>query len=165
MTSKTINVGLAEVVVSSGSDVLLCLALGSCVAIVLYDFKSKIGGLAHVMLPRGSESEIEHNPGKFANTAIEFVLREMLKKGAKKEYIKAKIVGGAHMLSGNHKSFYRVSDSIGARNIYAIKQILSCKGIPIEVEDTGSNYARSVNFFLDSGRLIVKSFCKGTKNL
>jgi chemotaxis protein CheD len=163
--SKTINVGLAEAVVSSSPDILLCLALGSCVAIVLYDFKSKIGGLAHVMLPRSNETKTEHSPGKFANTAIEFVLREMLRKGSSKEHIKAKIVGGAHMFSGKQKSFHGISDSIGARNIYAIRQILFYEGIAIEAEDTGDNYARSVNFFLDSGRLVVKSFRKGTKDL
>ncbi|MBI4743699.1 MAG: chemotaxis protein CheD [Actinobacteria bacterium] len=163
--TRMINVGLAEVIVSYSPDVLLCVALGSCVAIILYDFESMIGGLAHIMLPYGNEMEINHKPGKFADTAVEFMLEEMLKKGAKKEYIKAKIVGGAHMFSENSKSFNKINSSIGAKNIYAVKQILSRKHIPIEKEDTGKNYARSLEFFLDSGKVIIKSIRKGTREI
>ncbi len=159
---KIINVGLAEVKTAGKPHVLATPSVGSCVVITLYDELIGIGSMAHIMLPDISLAKAKNNRAKFANTAVEIMLKEMTELGAARRRIKAKIVGGANMFptvnrnSGLH---------IGLRNIVAVKNELKKRKIRLVVEDTAGNYGRSVEFFLETGVVRTKSALHGNREI
>ena len=159
--SEIIKVGMADLKVCVSPNGLTTLGLGSCVGIAIRDPVTKIGGLAHVMLPdstaiRGSEGNI----AKYANTGIVELVRQMEAKGAQKSRMKAKIAGGAMMFAFQNKSeLVRVGD----RNVEAAKKKLGELGIPILAEDTGANYGRTVIFYPETGDYIIRAVGKPEK--
>jgi len=158
--NKELSVGIAELKIAENPKILTCPALGSCVAIVLYEENLKIGALAHIMLPDSSEIKKSKNSAKFADTAIKSMIEVLTRKGADKKRLTAKIVGGAHMFNAKNG----IMNNIGLRNVTAAKNILMQEGIKIISEDTGKNYGRTVRFYTSDGKLIVRSI-KGKKEI
>ncbi len=156
--SQSITVGISDLNVTSAPNVLVTYALGSCVGICLYDPITKVGGLAHIMLPSSQLSAAGHSPHKFADTATVELVRQMEMKGANKVRIKAKIAGGAQMFAAISNSSIA---NIGARNIVAVKEVLEKLSIPILAEDTGKNYGRTLYFNTMDGTMLIKSAIKG----
>lgn len=151
MDSGLVNVGVAQVKTGSKSTVLRTI-LGSCIGICIYDRMKKIGGMAHILLPKDTTGGL--NPEKYADTAIPLLINRLVKEGAKKEFMSAKIAGGASMF----KFESNISlGQIGERNIEETKKLLEKSGIPILEEDTGGNAGRVINFFLDDGHLRVRA--------
>ncbi len=151
MNGSLINVGVAQVKTGSNPAILRTI-LGSCVGICIYDRIKKIGGLAHILLPEDTSGGA--SPEKYANTAIPLMVERLLKEGGKKEYMSAKIVGGASMF----KFASNVSlGQIGERNVEETKKVLTQLKIPILEEDTGGNAGRVIDFFLNDGHLKVKA--------
>ncbi len=148
--------GMGEYVVSHNDDTLMALGLGSCIGVAIVDEEAGIGGLAHVMLPDSAECQRENetNPNKFADKAIPNMIEEMVKKGAKKERMKAKIAGGGHM-------FTSIMDenqmNIGKRNGEAVIKVLETQGIPLTAKDIGGSLGRTVRFDLAKKKLIIKT--------
>ena len=116
-----IKVGMADLNVIKAPGILTTLGLGSCVGIALYDKPNRVAGLAHIMLPSSKEIKNNENKAKFADTGIELLIARMVKEGAVKERLIAKIVGGAQMFSFNNNSSIL---KIGERNIQATKEKL-----------------------------------------
>ena len=156
--SLTITVGISELNVTTSPNVLVTYALGSCVGICLYDPVTKIGGLAHIMLPSSQNSTAQNNPYKFADTATVELVKRMEQNGASRARIKAKIAGGAQMFAAISNSSIA---NIGARNTAAVKEILAKLAIPILAEDTGKNYGRTLYFNTQDGTMRIKSAIKG----
>jgi len=130
---------------------IVCLGLGSCVAIILYDPVVRIGGVAHVLLPK---SPIKcDNEGKYADTGTRKLVKEMLNHGAKKERLVAKLVGGAQMFPNLNLSIA----NIGRENSMIIRSILRELMIRIVAEDLGGNRGRSAYFDTSDGHITVKS--------
>lgn len=157
---EIIKVGMADLKTCQSPDVLTTLGLGSCVGIVLFDSLKKIAGLAHVMLPDSKQIRNNTNKAKFADTAIDVLIEEMKKLGASEERLTAKLAGGAQMFA-----FASGSDlmRIGERNAEASRRILKAKGIKIISEDTGANYGRTIEFYSDTGKLLIKTIGKEPK--
>ena len=151
MGMKLINVGVAQLKIASG-DVVLRTILGSCIGICVYDKIKKIGGLAHVLLPNDTSGG--RKPEKYADTAIPLLINQLIKDGAKKEFMSAKIIGGASMFK--FKSSLSLGQ-IGNRNIEETKKSLSENGIAILAEDLGGNVGRVIDFFMNDGHLKVKA--------
>lgn len=149
--SQIITVGVAQIRNSSSPNVLRTI-LGSCVAICIYDRMKKIGGMAHVLLPVNLKRTV--NPEKYADTAIPLLVKSLLQEGAKKENLSAKITGGASMFKFGSNI---VLGQIGDRNIEQTKIELQKLNIPILVEDVGGNLGRVIDFYLEDGRMKVKS--------
>ena len=149
-----IKVGMADLQCASHPNILTTLGLGSCVGIALYDSKTKIIGLAHVMLPSSLQARNNSNTAKFADTAIVCLLEDMIKAGALKTNIVAKIAGGSQMFA-----FSELSDTIriGTRNVISTKEKLQELKIPIISEDTGGNYGRTIELYSNDGKLIIKT--------
>ena len=142
---------MAEFAISSAPGVLITIGLGSCVGIALYDKRSKIGGLLHIMLPTNKK---DLKPAKYADTGIPHMIEEMEKKGAKKRRMVAKIAGGAQMFSmGGDNSGLKV----GERNVIKVKDILKEKNIDIIGEDVGKNYGRTMKFYTEDGKVLITS--------
>ncbi|GMA99737.1 chemotaxis protein CheD [Pelosinus sp. IPA-1] len=160
--SELIKVGMADYKVGRNPSSLISYGLGSCVGIALYDPVSKIGGLAHIMLPDSTQARSAENPAKFANTALPLMLDEMIKLGAVKSRITAKIAGGAQMFT-----FANATDvmRVGERNSEAVRMLLKKMDIKLVADDTGGNYGRTVELQLDTGIYRVRTIAKGEKEL
>jgi len=160
---KTLPVEIADFKVAKNSAVLETTSLGSCVGIVLYDPVNKIGGLAHILLPDSSISKAQtSSPAKFADTGIRAMIEEMIKLGGQKNCFRAKIAGGANMFESVLPD---PCMAIGERNVEAVKKVLAEEKIPIVGEDTGKNYGRTLIFYIETGKVIVKSAQYGTKEI
>lgn len=159
---QVIRVGIADLNIAKSPDILVTLGLGSCVGVALYDKVTKIGGLAHVMLPDSTQARSSQNPAKFADTAIPLLIEKMERAGASKSRLVAKIAGGAQMFSFSDKNLQL---SIGKRNVEAVKAVLAEQKIPLVAEDTGGSYGRSVELHTDSGKFIVRTVGHGIKEL
>ncbi|WP_059034363.1 chemotaxis protein CheD [Tepidanaerobacter syntrophicus] len=154
---------MAEYKAAKSPYSLITLGLGSCVGVTLYDNLTKVGGLAHVMLPDSTLSgKKDYNPGKFADTAIDVLIEEMLKLGASKNRMVSKIAGGAQMFQ--IKSENNIMQ-IGKRNVEAVRNKLNQLNIRIIAEDVEGNYGRTIEFFCEDGRLAVRTIGHGTRIL
>ncbi|MGL5677370.1 MAG: chemotaxis protein CheD [Cellulosilyticaceae bacterium] len=160
MSGEIIKVGMADLNVAKHPSILTTLGLGSCVGVALYDPLTKVGGLAHVMLPDSTQIKNNTNPAKFADTGIDLLIERMVEKGARTQRLVAKIAGGAQMFAFQHMD---ESMRIGARNIQAVKERLDKYKIPILADDTGDNYGRTIELYTETGTLVVKTIGHGTK--
>ncbi len=160
--SELIKVGMADYKTGRNPSSLISYGLGSCVGIALYDSLNKIGGLAHIMLPDSTQARSAENPAKFANTALPLMLDEMIKMGASKGRITAKIAGGAQMFT-----FANATDvmRVGERNAEAVRMLLKKMDIRMIADDTGGNYGRTVELRLDTGIYRVRTIAQGEKEL
>jgi chemotaxis protein CheD len=160
--SQVIKVGMADLKVTGPPEVLSTLGLGSCIGICLYDPVTKVSGLAHIMLPSSQTIRNNSNRAKFADTAIDDMIKEMITKGANKRRLVGKIAGGAQMFSFSSSNDMM---KIGARNADAVRSILKDMGIPIKADDTGGNFGRTIEFYPEDGRLLIKTIGHGTKTV
>lgn len=158
--SEIIKVGMADLNVCKSPDGITTLGLGSCVGIAIRDKVSKVGGLAHVMLPDSTAIENNSNKFKFADTGIEELVKQIIALGGNKARFEAKIAGGAQMFAFQNKSDML---RVGERNVEASKIKLKQLGIPIIAEDTGLNYGRTVIFYPETGDFIIRSAGKPEK--
>ncbi len=154
MDSEVINVEIGDYAVIKCPGRILSNALGSCVAIVLYDERNKIGALAHVMLPCAPKNQEIKKPGKYANTAVQTMISEMKKLGTNRNgRIRAKLIGGAHMFKKNPED----GKSIGNRNVEFAREALKNTKIKLSKEETGGNCARNVTLDTDNGKVIISN--------
>lgn len=155
--SETIKVGMADLKVCKSPDAITTLGLGSCVGIAIRDPQTKIGGLAHVMLPDSKQIKDNSNIPKFADTGIEELVRQVVAAGAMKSRLQAKIAGGAQMFAFQNKSdLVRV----GERNVQATIEKLRELGIPLLAQDTGKNFGRTVIFYPENGDFLIRAVGK-----
>lgn len=154
-----IKVGMADLKTCVSPNGVTTLGLGSCVGIAIRDPVTKIGGLAHVMLPDSTAIKNGYlNVAKFADTGIVELVKQMEKLGANRSRMVAKIAGGATMFSFQGGS--STMGQVGQRNVEATKAKLKDLKIPILAEDTGQNYGRTVVFFPETGDFHIRAVGK-----
>ncbi len=163
MAENSIVLGMADLMVVSAPIKLITLGLGSCIGLVVYDSFAKIAGMAHIMLPDSRGLHASEKVGKFADTAVPAIIEEMLKKGATRARIKAKIAGGAQMFSlpGASAEFL----TVGAKNVSETKKRLARLGIALIASDTGGNKGRTIEFSTSNWMLKVKTLGKGVSEI
>ena len=159
-----VKVGIADMNIVKSPNVIRTSGLGSCVGVVIYDQIREIAGLAHVMLPDSSLSKTDNfNRAKYADTAVGDLVNLLLRNGANKSTLKAKIAGGAQMFQ------FRTANAdimrIGSRNVEAVKQQLYHYRIPILAEDVGGNSGRTIEFNPTSGLLYIRTVNQGEKEI
>jgi chemotaxis protein CheD len=143
---------MAEIAVSRHeADVLVALGLGSCIGVALLDRTSYVAGLAHVVLPESREGTTV--PGKFADTAVPELLRQIIALGAAKQRLTAVLVGGAQMFAGGGSG----SLDIGRRNEQAVRSALAVAGITITAAVTGGSSGRTMRVHLGPGLVTCKA--------
>lgn len=159
-----IKVGMACWKVAKDGDQLVTFGLGSCVGLALWDRATQIGVMAHIMLPDSKQIRLrqEINPAKFADTALEIMLKKLAKMGISKSRLCAKIVGGANMFNFNNKGS---NMAIGPRNVIAVKKSLEAEGIPLVAEDTGGSSGRSLEFSSSTGMIRVRIALTGEREI
>lgn len=155
--TDVIKVGMADMKAAKAPQRLLTSGLGSCIGICLYDPWSKVGGMAHIMLPDSTMAKVKNN-AKFADSAIPELMRQMQLLGAVRKRITAKIAGGAQMFV-----FATTNDimRVGERNSSAVIAKLQEEKIPLLVCETGGNFGRTIEFDLADGRLYIRTLDKG----
>ena len=152
---------VADFAVARGEGVISTIGLGSCVAIAIYDKQTRVGGMAHVLLPSEGLSRDKDNRAKFPGSAVPLLLEEMKKLGARGPYT-AKIAGGSSMFGALIPAG---GINRGERNVLSSRQALNDAGIPLAAQDVGGDYGRSVYFHLDDGRVLVRSLKSGDRAL
>lgn len=158
--SEIIKVGMADLNICKNPDIITTLGLGSCIGIALYDPVTKIGGLAHIMLPDSTKMKNNTNIAKFADTGIAELVHRMVAAGVSKSRLVAKIAGGAKMFEVSGLSDV---GNVGERNAEASRAKLKELGIPLLAEDTGLNYGRTVELHCETGEFYIKSVGKTVK--
>lgn len=140
-----ITVDMGDYKISKGEKKLITRDLGSCVGISMYDPKTGVGGLLHIMLPKFVENDIGLPIvyAKYADTGIDEMVKKLIISGASRARLVAKIAGAAHMVKNIYVS---EADDISSRNLAAVKQKLTEMKIPILAAETGDYYPRTVIF-------------------
>lgn len=159
---ELIKVGMADLKLCIAPNTVTTLGLGSCVGVAIRDPITKIGGLAHVMLPDSTQFQNSNNIAKFADTGTRELVRIMIAAGANKSRLVAKIAGGAQMFAFQNKSDLV---AVGERNVAAVKKVLEELKIPILASDTGLNFGRTVIFNPETGDYVIKAVGKGEKTI
>lgn len=160
--SKIIKVGMADLNICKSPDGITTLGLGSCVGVALRDPVTKIGGLLHAMLPDSTVIKNNTCVEKFVDSGLDELVKRMVKAGANRARLEAKLAGGAQMFS-----FQRNSDlvKVGARNAEAARKKLKAMHIKLLAEDTGLNYGRTVIYYPETGIYVIKAVGKPEKSI
>lgn len=148
-----VEVGIGGLKVVDVPATLVGTALGSCVALIIYEEGTMIAGLAHIMLPSTEYGRRDHLPAKFADLTVPRMLSKLEGLGADRRHCRAKLAGGATMFSG----LETIHKDLGGRNIEAVKAKLSEFNIPVMSEDIGAEHGRTVEFDTTTERMLVKS--------
>ncbi|RIK92718.1 MAG: chemoreceptor glutamine deamidase CheD [Burkholderiales bacterium] len=126
-------------------DILIMTTLGSCIAVCLWDRERRIGGLNHFMLPQGASSD-----GRYGSYAMELLINEMLRQGASRPALEAKVFGGAQVVAGMETL------NVGERNTCFVLEYLQTERIPVVSRDVLDVHPRKVCFMPANGRVVVK---------
>lgn len=129
---------------------MMTIGLGSCIGLTLYDETAGVGAMVHIMLPDSAGRS--ERPGKYADTAIALLLKELAALGCKNRSIVAKMAGGACMFE-----YFGANLNIGERNIERVRAVLKENNIKLAAEDVGGKVGRSVTFLPSSrGKFTIR---------
>jgi chemotaxis protein CheD len=151
---RRINIVQGEFKVSEDSNVVLTTLLGSCVAACIRDPVAGVGGMNHFLLP-GAEAGSAKDSERFGVHLMELLLNGLMRQGAQRDRLEAKLFGGARMMNG-------LSD-IGAKNAAFAKRFLVYEGIRIVGGDSGGAQGRRIQFWPVSGRALQSYISKVTE--
>jgi len=149
--ARIITVSLGGQELTSAVGEVLSTVLGSCVAACLRDSSAGVGGMNHFLLP-GEPADAAESPSddlRFGVTAMELLINALLKAGALRSRLEAKVFGGAAVLGQEG------ADSVGGRNAAFALRFLACEGIPVIARDLGGNVPRRANYEPATGRAWV----------
>ncbi|NNG22079.1 chemoreceptor glutamine deamidase CheD [Massilia sp. ML15P13] len=135
----------------TGKNMLIVTVLGSCVSACIRDRITGLGGMNHFMLPDGGDV---NNPVsasmRYGSFAMEILINDLLKAGARREHLEAKVFGGGAVLRGF------TAMNVGERNAAFVMNFLKTERIPVLAEDLNDIYPRKVYFFPKTGKVLVK---------
>ena len=134
----------------SDQGLLLVTVLGSCVAACIRDVEAGIGGMNHFMLPDEGHGDSQGSSARYGTYAMELLINHLLKNGARRSRLEAKVFGGGAVLSS------MTTSNIGARNAEFVLNYLKIEKIPVVAKDLLDSYPRKVYYFSQSGRVLVK---------
>jgi chemotaxis protein CheD len=126
-------------------DLLIMTTLGSCIAACLWDRNARVGGMNHFMLPEGTGES-----GRYGSYAMELLINEMMKRGASRTTMEAKVFGGGQVVAGMSTM------NVGERNTNFVIDYLKTERIPIMSKDVLDVYPRKVCFLPASGKAMIK---------
>lgn len=136
--------------VATDEDVMLVTLLGSCVSACIRDRKTGIGGMNHFLLPDTTQVGPSGDSARYGSYAMEMMINDLLKRGARRENLEAKVFGGAAVLAGMKFG------NVGERNCEFVLQYLQDEGIPVVAADLGDVVPRRVHYFPRDGRVFVR---------
>ena len=125
--------------------------LGSCVSICLWDSSTRSGGMNHFLLP--FSRNFSPASSRFGDYSTAILLEKMLSAGCKKQYLTAKVFGGADMFH----DLSNYSDSLGGRNVASALEMMKNTGIPVIAQETGGTKGRKIIFDTEDGTVWARS--------
>ncbi len=131
----------------SKDDLVVMTVLGSCISACIWDSSARVGGMNHFMLPDGDGAE---GGGRYGSYAMELLINELQKLGARRETMQAKVFGGAQVMAGF------TSMNVGERNTSFVLDFLSTERIAVVSKDVMDIHPRKVCFFPVAGKALVK---------
>jgi chemotaxis protein CheD len=134
----------------SGEDEILTTVLGSCVSACIRDVTNGIGGMNHFMLPRPDAGAAldSSSAGRYGTHAMKLLVDGIVERGGRPENFEIKIFGGGQITQG--------AIDVGAQNIEFIRRYLEEASLDVAAEDMGLAFPRKINYFVGSGRVMVK---------
>ena len=135
----------------TGKNMLIVTVLGSCVSACIRDRITGLGGMNHFMLPDGGDGSSPVSASmRYGSFAMEILINDLLKAGARRENMEAKVFGGGAVLRGF------TAMNVGERNAAFVMNYLKTERIRVVAEDLNDIYPRKVYFFPRSGKVLVK---------
>jgi chemotaxis protein CheD len=131
----------------TNEDIMIMTVLGSCISACIWDGRVRAGGMNHFMLPDGDSAD---GFGRYGSYAMELLINHMLKMGARRETMQAKVFGGAQVMAGF------TSMNVGERNTKFVLDYLATERIPVVSQDVLDIHPRKVCFFPVTGKALVK---------
>lgn len=152
MAGSLVIVGVADMAVSSDpSETLVTYALGSCLGVVAWDRRTKVGGILHYMLPSSAldPDKAREKPAMFGDVALPLFLERLIGLGATRRNLQIKLAGGAEINATD-------SFEIGRRNILLARQLLWKNALLPAAEAVGGRNGRTVRLEIATGRVGLK---------
>ena len=147
---RFVNINSGEYYVSRNQSVTITTLLGSCVAVCIFDAQNRIGGMNHYMLPHPRASSIiSFSDPRYGKPAVDILVQAMLKKGASREALQAKVFGGGRIIEPGQ---YNVAEANVEFAISYLKELT----IPIVSMDVGGYYGRKLYYQLNGHQVFVK---------
>ena len=134
----------------SDQGMLLVTVLGSCVAACIRDIEAGVGGMNHFMLPDDGGRGAVSASARYGTYAMEVLINHLLKMGARRNRLEAKVFGGGAVMSSLS------SCNVGVRNAEFVLDYLNIEKIPVVAKDLLDSYPRKVYYFPANGRVLVK---------
>jgi len=148
---KEFEIGLGLMTVVKQPSILCISGIGSCIALAMRDIKTAASGLAHIVLPSSRGTDDAYiTPGKYSDSAVRALNNGIVASGGSIENIRAKLVGGAKVLS--------TGGFDGTKNVESTRSELAKNGIAILAEDVGEAYGRSARFDTTTGKIVIKRY-------
>ncbi|MCW8092987.1 chemoreceptor glutamine deamidase CheD [Alteromonas sp. ASW11-130] len=136
---------------ATSAELLIVTVLGSCVSVCLRDPIAKVGGMNHFLLPYDEGGiEQDSDSARYGSYAMEVLTNELMKRGAARSRLEAKVFGGGNVLRGLTVA------NVGERNADFVTDFLRTEQIPIVASDLLGEYPRKVYFFTHTGEVKVK---------
>ncbi|MDP2824715.1 MAG: chemoreceptor glutamine deamidase CheD [Sulfuritalea sp.] len=136
------------------TDMLLVTVLGSCVSACIRDREKGIGGMNHFMLADSAEQSPYSASARYGTYAMEILINHLLKLGARRGSLDAKVFGGGRVMAALSSSY------VGERNSSFVLEFLRIEGIPVSARDLLDVHPRKVYFFPATGRVLVKKLTR-----
>jgi chemotaxis protein CheD len=156
---QAVHVNIGQLYASNSGDILKTL-LGSCVSACLFDPEAKVGGMNHILLSSHADMQKFDANARYGIHAMEILINEMCKLGAKRHRLQAKAFGGGNVLTTVTKE-----DTPGKRNIEFMTDYLKMENIPLLAHDFGGPFTRVLYFHTDSFNVFVKKTKPSEKKL
>ena len=145
-----ITVAPGEHEITSAKDEIVATVLGSCISVCMRDPQAGVGGLNHFLLPKNNGGSDTHAGERYGDTAMEVLINGLMKRGARRNQLEAKVFGGARVLSG------ATMLAIGEGNITFVNEFLAREGIPVVSKDVGGTRSRRIHYQPSTGRAWVQ---------
>src|SRR6266550_3342676 len=154
--TRRLRVGIGEFAVSDRpNDLIITAALGSCVAVCVWEPVAGVAGMLHFLLPdaRSNPERAQAEPASFADSGIPLLFHATYKLGAQKNRCKVWLIGGADIAGHGSEGIL----SMGRRNVLAARGVLWQNGMMIEGEEVGGSAPRTVTVAVGDGHITVKA--------
>lgn len=145
-----------ELICTDNPSLVLTTLLGSCVSVCLADKVNGVFGMNHFMLP-GKLGQTQHINSKYGTFATDLLIAEMIKKGAEKKFMEAKVFGAGKVLDN-------LIFDVAKSNAEFTQRYLAALRIPVIASDLGNNYGRKILFFCNTGDVYVKKIREYSSN-
>lgn len=138
----------------TATEMVLVTVLGSCVSACVRDREKGIGGMNHFMLADGGSGDFLSASARYGTYAMEVLINHLMKMGARKGALEAKVFGGGRVLSS------LTTSQVGESNAAFVLDFLATEGIPVAAKDLLDVYPRKVYYFPGTGRVLVKKLVR-----